>query len=103
MEILCTNHYTIPAICYFNNLYKVIIEITKNENSTDTIKSTNKKFTKDINIYFSRINLRIAVSLFIIEVYLIRALPTELRRISSTGIEPVTHGLQAKIILLLDF
>lgn len=63
MEILCTNRCTIPAI-YFNNLYKVITEITKNENSTDTIKSTNKKSTKDINIYFSKINLRIAVSLF---------------------------------------
>ena len=34
----------------FNNLYKVIVEITKNENSIDTIKSTNKKSTKDILI-----------------------------------------------------
>ena len=52
MEILCTNHYTIPAY-YFSSLYKVIDKITKNENSIDTIKSTNKKFTKDIIIIFS--------------------------------------------------
>ena len=49
MEISYTNRCAIPAY-YFSSLYKVIDKITKNENSIDTIKSTNKKFTKDIII-----------------------------------------------------
>ena len=52
MEISYTNRCAIPAY-YFSSLYKVIDKITKNENSIDTIKSTNKKFTKDIIIISS--------------------------------------------------
>ena len=52
LEISYTNRCAIPAY-YFSSLYKVIDKITKNENSIDTIKSTNKKFTKDIIIIFS--------------------------------------------------
>ena len=47
LEISYTNRCAIPAY-YFSSLYKVIDKITKNENSIDIIKSTNKKFTKDI-------------------------------------------------------